>query len=69
MLGRSDCVRLFGMAASYSVKGTISSSGVLGAGSSGFGTFFKSISGAARLLLRILRLSKYFLISLIAIFI
>ena len=34
---------LNGMAASYSVKGTTSSSGVLGVGSGGLGTCFKSI--------------------------
>ena len=56
------------IAASYSVKGTTSSSGVFGAGSGGFGASVKSMSGATGPFLRILRLSKYFLISLIAIF-
>ena len=56
------------IAASYSVKGMTSSSSVLGAGSGGFGASVKSMAGATGPFLRILRLSKYFLISLIAIF-
>ena len=66
--GQARLCPLIGMAASYSVKGTMSSSGVLGAGSGGFGTCFKSISEATGSILRILRLSRYFLILLIVIF-